>query len=85
VGHLIHETEEKNKMEMHFKFMAALNSSTYILENTRTVQWLLYAPLNSAQTVYLLCVALGTNSDINWPRTQFLLHGVTSVFLHTVR
>lgn len=43
--------------------MAALNSGSYVVEKTRTVQWLLYAPLRSVHTVYLLCVALGTNSD----------------------
>jgi len=66
--------------------MAALNSGSNVLENTRsTVQSLLYAPLRSAHTVYLLCVALGMNSNIDWPRTQCLLHGTTSEFLHTVR
>jgi len=65
--------------------MAALNSGSYALENTRTVQWLLYAPLRSVHTVYLLCVALGTNSYIDCPRTQCLLHGTTSEFRQTVR
>jgi len=65
--------------------MAALNSGCYVLENTRPVQWLLYTPLSSAHIVYLLCVALGTNSDIDWPRTQYLLHGTASEFLQTVR
>jgi hypothetical protein len=35
--------------------MAALNSASYVLENTRTVLWLLYAPLRSAHTMYVVC------------------------------
>jgi hypothetical protein len=71
---------------LNFTFVAALNSGSNVLENTRSkVQWLQYAPLRSAHTVYLLCAALGMNSGIDWFRTQCLLNGTTSEFLHTVR